>query len=487
MSYDGLWGLVTPFALGEIGKPIHAVKVGDYLFDDIGPLPLTKADLKEMHDNFKANVRGQKLPITREHQPQYGRLGTIKDVVLSDDGENLYVIPDYNEFGQKEVGGGAWGYASIEFRREWLHPTTHQTHKNVLVGLTLTNYHRLKGLEEIAASEWRAVQLGEDAAMVIPTRLAIFGALDGWENFTEAQIAALLLADDTENDHYTPQSVRDQLPTAAFAFVKQRKILIHKPGNVQAGIARFMQVQGVSDSERDAAWGRLASAAKRFNITAPDSWRDLGKNSGNDNDDAHMSETNLLKLFSTPPQRSDTMPQDAETRLSEMQTALEKATTQMSELASKFDLAEKRNNELTAQLAEAQRQIAVERETRELLLFAEGLDKALREGRITSAQREEYLSEAPKMPAATREWLVKDIGKREKLLHLGETGSGQPRNDVGGDHGEPEDGGQPPTGTRVIRDNMNLATLAEKIRKEEKVDPKTALLLANERMRKGVK
>ena len=43
-------------------------------------------------------------------------------------------------------------------------------------------------------------------------------------------------------------------------------------------IARFDQVEGVSDAERDKAWKRILSAAKRFDIEVSESdWRDLGK------------------------------------------------------------------------------------------------------------------------------------------------------------------------------------------------------------------
>lgn len=43
-------------------------------------------------------------------------------------------------------------------------------------------------------------------------------------------------------------------------------------------IARFDQVEGVSDAERDQAWQRILAAAKRYDVevSAPD-WRDLAK------------------------------------------------------------------------------------------------------------------------------------------------------------------------------------------------------------------
>ena len=45
-------------------------------------------------------------------------------------------------------------------------------------------------------------------------------------------------------------------------------------------IARFDQVKGVSDEERDEAWKRIKAAAKKFDVKLEErSWRELGKKS----------------------------------------------------------------------------------------------------------------------------------------------------------------------------------------------------------------
>jgi hypothetical protein len=51
---------------------------------------------------------------------------------------------------------------------------------------------------------------------------------------------------------------------------------------VRNAIARFDQVEGVSDAERDQAWKRILAAAKRFDVEVSESdWRDLA-HGGND-------------------------------------------------------------------------------------------------------------------------------------------------------------------------------------------------------------
>ena len=69
---------------------------------------------------------------------------------------------------------------------------------------------------------------------------------------------------------------RDAIPSRQFAFVAQRKEPLENASHVRNAVARFNQVQGVSDAERDAAWVRIQHAATLFGVTLHESgWRDL--------------------------------------------------------------------------------------------------------------------------------------------------------------------------------------------------------------------
>lgn len=69
---------------------------------------------------------------------------------------------------------------------------------------------------------------------------------------------------------------RDELPAREFAFPKQRKEPIEDAGHVRSAVARFNQVEGVTDAERDEAWRRIKAAAKRFDVElGEDDWREL--------------------------------------------------------------------------------------------------------------------------------------------------------------------------------------------------------------------
>lgn len=71
---------------------------------------------------------------------------------------------------------------------------------------------------------------------------------------------------------------KDRLPDKEFAFQKERKEPLTDARHVRNAIARFDQVEGVSDAERDQAWERIKSAARRYDVDVSEgSWRDLAK------------------------------------------------------------------------------------------------------------------------------------------------------------------------------------------------------------------
>ena len=71
---------------------------------------------------------------------------------------------------------------------------------------------------------------------------------------------------------------REKLGDSKFAFPKQRKEPIEDAAHVRAAIARFNQVEGVSDKDRDQAWERITKAAKKFGVEVQETdWREIGR------------------------------------------------------------------------------------------------------------------------------------------------------------------------------------------------------------------
>lgn len=68
----------------------------------------------------------------------------------------------------------------------------------------------------------------------------------------------------------------NRLPDKEFAFPDERKEPLTDAEHVRNAVARFDQVEGVSDAERDRAWKRIVAAAKRYDVeVSADDWREL--------------------------------------------------------------------------------------------------------------------------------------------------------------------------------------------------------------------
>jgi hypothetical protein len=71
---------------------------------------------------------------------------------------------------------------------------------------------------------------------------------------------------------------KNNLPESIFAFPKERKEPMTDASHVRNALARFDQVKGVSDEERDQAFANIKKAAKHYGVEISESdWRDLGK------------------------------------------------------------------------------------------------------------------------------------------------------------------------------------------------------------------
>lgn len=69
---------------------------------------------------------------------------------------------------------------------------------------------------------------------------------------------------------------RKDLKDSEYAFPKERKEPLCDADHVRNAVARFNQVEGVSDKERDEAWDRIQKAAKKYDVHLSEkSWHDL--------------------------------------------------------------------------------------------------------------------------------------------------------------------------------------------------------------------
>jgi hypothetical protein len=81
--------------------------------------------------------------------------------------------------------------------------------------------------------------------------------------------------DRNDNGKLDRREERD-LPADAFAFPAARLLPLVDAEYVEAALARFAEVAGVTDAERDAAFGNVRHAAAHFGVSVPEcDWRAL--------------------------------------------------------------------------------------------------------------------------------------------------------------------------------------------------------------------
>jgi len=71
---------------------------------------------------------------------------------------------------------------------------------------------------------------------------------------------------------------RNELPDSVFAFPDKRKEPLTDASHVRNALARFDQVQDVTDTERDLAFANIKKAAAHYDVEVNEkSWKELGK------------------------------------------------------------------------------------------------------------------------------------------------------------------------------------------------------------------
>jgi hypothetical protein len=73
-------------------------------------------------------------------------------------------------------------------------------------------------------------------------------------------------------------TTRSNLPKSVFAFPRQRNEPLTDASHVKNARARFDQVEGVSDPDRDLAFANIKKAAAHYGVDIGEkSWRELGR------------------------------------------------------------------------------------------------------------------------------------------------------------------------------------------------------------------
>ena len=72
---------------------------------------------------------------------------------------------------------------------------------------------------------------------------------------------------------------QNDLPDSVYAFPKQRKEPMTDASHVRNAVARFDQVEDVTDDDRRLAWANIEKAARHYDVElSEDSWKELMRN-----------------------------------------------------------------------------------------------------------------------------------------------------------------------------------------------------------------
>lgn len=83
---------------------------------------------------------------------------------------------------------------------------------------------------------------------------------------------------DRNHDHRLDAAERRDLPDTAYVLPAQRKLPVTDAAHVRAALARFDQVEGITDADRDLAFANLQKAAAHYGVELVEPrWQDLGR------------------------------------------------------------------------------------------------------------------------------------------------------------------------------------------------------------------
>lgn len=134
---------------------VQILRVGSFQHPKYGEFDITTAILAEMKRNFDAHIRGIDIALDYFHESDKKASGWLRDLTLSEDGEELWGDVDWTLNARKMLSERELRYFSPDFAFEWTDPESGKTYNNVLFGGGLTNRPFVKDMAAIVASEER--------------------------------------------------------------------------------------------------------------------------------------------------------------------------------------------------------------------------------------------------------------------------------------------------------------------------------------------
>lgn len=133
----------------EIPKSVQLFRTGTFYHSEYGKFDITRAVLQDLKKNFDAQVRGIDLAIDYKHENEDIAAGWIKDIQLSDDGQELWADVDWTKRGQAVLSEKEFRYLSPEFTFQYEDNETLKKFGPTLLGAGLTNRPTIKKMAPV--------------------------------------------------------------------------------------------------------------------------------------------------------------------------------------------------------------------------------------------------------------------------------------------------------------------------------------------------
>ena len=124
---------------------IQVIRTGTFHHEKYGKFEITKEHLLSFKKNFDARVRGIDIALDYGHNSEGEAAAWFKDLVLSDDGQELWAVPDWTPDGAESVLSKKFRYVSADFNFDYQDNETLKKHGPTLLGAGLTNRPVVKG------------------------------------------------------------------------------------------------------------------------------------------------------------------------------------------------------------------------------------------------------------------------------------------------------------------------------------------------------
>jgi len=150
----------------KVPTRVQVMRTGKFQSPEYGAFEITQATLLSMKQNFDNNVRGTELAIDYSHESQKAAAGWIKQVILSDDGNELWAEIEWTRAAKQCLADKEYRYISADFSFDYEHNENKQKFGPTLFGAGLTNRPFIKGMDAVVELSEGDIKMDEKDKLI---------------------------------------------------------------------------------------------------------------------------------------------------------------------------------------------------------------------------------------------------------------------------------------------------------------------------------